>query len=603
MARYVARRIMLLVPAWLIMGAAAFALIRLIPGDPAAVLLGMEATPQAVAELRVRLGLDQPLPVQFVLWLSRVVQGELGRSFFLGQPVLDAILGRLPVTLSLTAAALACAVLIGVPIGVRAATRPNSPTDLGAMAAAVVGLSVPDFALGLGLIVLFGVALQWLPVSGYVPLSRSPAGFVQHLILPALALGMPQGALIARITRSSMLEALGADYVRTARAKGLAEPAVVGWHAFRNTLIHVLTVVGSVGRRAPRGSVRGRDRLQPAGAGQPGGHGGEAARLSAGPGLPPADLHDGHPGQPRRRRALRLSRSPDPVWLKRSSRGRGVDAPAGHAVWRRLGRHRLALAGGAIVLVVATLAVALPVVIATDPTALDVQATLTSPSRRHWFGTDDFGRDLFARVVHGIRLSLLVGSSVLVVTVLLGAVPGLVAGFVPRADAVIMRVMDALMAFPAILLALSVMAIAGPSTVNVVGALGVAYAPRMARLARASVLAVRSREFVDAARALGNRPLRVLARHVTPNAAAPVIVQGTFTVGYAILGEAALSFVGLGAVPPTPSLGNILADARVFLRDAPWMILCPAATLALLILGLNLLGDGIRDALDPRTRI
>jgi peptide/nickel transport system permease protein len=255
------------------------------------------------------------------------------------------------------------------------------------------------------------------------------------------------------------------------------------------------------------------------------------------------------------------------------------------------------------VVVMATLALLLPAAIGTDPTAIDVQETLTAPSPRHWFGTDDFGRDLFARVVHGIRLSLLVGSAVLALTAVLGAVPGLVAGFVPRADAVIMRLMDALMAFPAILLALSVMAIAGPSTVNVVGALGVAYAPRMARLARASVLAVRSREFVDAARALGNRPLRVLARHVTPNAAAPIIVQGTFTVGYAILGEAALSFVGLGAVPPTPSLGNILADARVFLRDAPWMILCPAATLALLILGLNLLGDGIRDALDPRTRI
>jgi peptide/nickel transport system permease protein len=206
----------------------------------------MEATPQAVAELRARMGLDRPLPVQFVLWLSRVVEGELGRSFFLGQPVFDAILSRLPVTLSLTAAALTCAVLIGVPIGVRAATRPNSPTDLSAMATAVVGLSIPDFALGLGLIVLFGVALQWLPVSGYVPLSRSPAGFLEHLALPALALGIPQGALIARITRSSMLEALSADYVRTARAKGLGEPAVVGWHAFRNTLIHVLTVVGSV---------------------------------------------------------------------------------------------------------------------------------------------------------------------------------------------------------------------------------------------------------------------------------------------------------------------------------------------------------------------
>ncbi|HEY7602593.1 MAG TPA: ABC transporter permease [Methylomirabilota bacterium] len=279
-----------------------------------------------------------------------------------------------------------------------------------------------------------------------------------------------------------------------------------------------------------------------------------------------------------------------------------VDSSTAHAVWRRLRRSRLALTGGIIVIVVVALGILLPLLITTDPTALDVQATLAAPSWRHWFGTDDFGRDLFARVVHGIRLSLLVGSSVLAVTGLLGAIPGLVAGFVPRADAVIMRLMDALMAFPAILLALTVMAIAGPSTVNVVGALGVAYAPRVARLARASVLAVRSREFVDAARALGNSPFRLLARHVTPNAAAPVIVQGTFTFGYAILGEAALSFVGLGAVPPTPSLGNILADARVFLRDAPWMILCPAATLSVLILGLNLLGDGIRDALDPRTR-
>jgi peptide/nickel transport system permease protein len=245
LARYVARRLLLLLPAWLIMGAVAFTLIRLIPGDPAAVLLGMEATPQAVADLRARMGLDRPVPVQFALWLGRVAHGELGHSFFLGQPVLQAILGRLPVTLSLTAAALTLAVLIGIPIGIRAATRPNSPTDLGTMAAAVVGLSIPDFALGLGLVFLFAVALPWLPVSGYVPLSRSPGGFASHLVLPALALGIPQAALIARITRSSMLETLSADYVRTARAKGLGEPAVVGGHAFRNTLTQVLTVVGN----------------------------------------------------------------------------------------------------------------------------------------------------------------------------------------------------------------------------------------------------------------------------------------------------------------------------------------------------------------------
>ena len=245
MARYVARRLLLLLPAWLIMGSLAFALIRLIPGDPAAVLLGMEATPQAVAELRVRLGLDRPLPVQFALWLGRVLEGELGHSFFLGQPVLQAILGRLPVTLSLTVTALTCAVLIGVPVGLRAATRPNSPTDLGTMAAAVVGLSIPDFALGLGLIFLFAVALPWLPVGGYIPLSRSAGGYLAHLALPAFALGVSQAALIARITRSSMLETLTGDYIRTARAKGLGEAAVVGSHAFRNTLTQVLTVVGN----------------------------------------------------------------------------------------------------------------------------------------------------------------------------------------------------------------------------------------------------------------------------------------------------------------------------------------------------------------------
>lgn len=291
-----------------------------------------------------------------------------------------------------------------------------------------------------------------------------------------------------------------------------------------------------------------------------------------------------------------------PISIRRSATAETGHSPAG-ALWGRLGRHGLAMTGGTITALAIVLALLLPLVVTADPTAIHVEDVLAPPTPTHWFGTDDFGRDLLARVVHGVRLSLLVGSSVLVVTGLLGGLSGLVAGYFATADAVIMRVMDALMAFPAILLALSVMAIAGPTTANVVAALGVAYAPRMARLARASVLSVRSREFVEAARALGAAPLRVLRLHVTPNALAPVIVQGTFTFAYAILGEAALSFVGLGAVPPTPSLGNILADARVFLREAPWMILFPGATLSVIILGLNLLGDGIRDALDPRIRI
>ncbi len=273
------------------------------------------------------------------------------------------------------------------------------------------------------------------------------------------------------------------------------------------------------------------------------------------------------------------------------------------ALWRRLRRHRLAMAGGTIILVVAVVGLAAPVLVRTDPTAIDVEQTLKPLSASHWFGTDDFGRDLLSRIVHGTRLSLLVGFSVLVLTVSLGGLSGLLAGYIPPADAVIMRLMDALMAFPAILLALVVMAIAGPATINVVLALGIAYAPRMARLARAAVLTVRTKEYIDAARALGAPPLRILWRHVVPNALAPIIVQGTFTFAYAILGEAALSFVGLGAPPPAPSLGNILADARPVMRDAPWMIAFPSLTLSVTILGLNLFGDGLRDVLDPRMRI
>jgi peptide/nickel transport system permease protein len=278
------------------------------------------------------------------------------------------------------------------------------------------------------------------------------------------------------------------------------------------------------------------------------------------------------------------------------------DSPA-RVFWRRLTRHRLAMSGAAIVLLVVLLGLAAPILLKADPTAIDVERILAVPSASHWLGTDDFGRDLLARIVHGTRLSLLVGFSVLLFTLAMGAVPGMLAGYFPAADAVIMRIMDALMAFPAILLALTVMAVAGPATINVVAALGIAYSPRMARLARAAVLSVRVEEYIEAAQALGTRPMRILMKHVVPNAVAPIIVQGTFTFAYAILGEAALSFVGLGAVPPTPSLGNILADARAVIRDAPWMIGFPSLTLSLTILGLNLLGDGIRDVLDPRMRI
>ena len=294
---------------------------------------------------------------------------------------------------------------------------------------------------------------------------------------------------------------------------------------------------------------------------------------------------------------------PQPVGARSGLPAENTPPTPGRSLWRRLRRHRLAVAGGTITLIMTAIALASPVLLRADPTTIDVEHILAPPSSAHWLGTDDFGRDVLSRVLHGARLSLSIGFSVLIVTLGLGGLSGMASGYFRVADAIVMRIMDALMAFPAILLALAVMAIAGPATINVVLALGIAYSPRMARLARAAVLTVRSRDFIEAARALGARQARILIRHVIPNALAPVIVQGTFTFAYAILGEAALSFVGLGTPPPAPSLGNILADARPVLRDAPWMIAFPSLALSLTILGLNLFGDGIRDVLDPRMRL
>jgi peptide/nickel transport system permease protein len=227
----------------------------------------------------------------------------------------------------------------------------------------------------------------------------------------------------------------------------------------------------------------------------------------------------------------------------------------------------------------------------------------TPPGAGFWLGTDNFGRSLLSRVVYGARLSLEIGFGVMVLSGLAGTLIGAAAGYYRRLDDVLMRAMDALMAFPAVLLAIGIAAALGPSMVNAMIALTAVYTPRTARIVRASVLVVRELEYVQAARAAGAHHGRVLLRHVLPNCLAPLIVQLTFIFAYAVLTEAILSFLGMGPQPPTPTWGNIIAEGRGYMREAPWIALFPGLAIALTVLGLNLLGDGLRDALDPRLRI
>ena len=266
-----------------------------------------------------------------------------------------------------------------------------------------------------------------------------------------------------------------------------------------------------------------------------------------------------------------------------------------------LARRRTTVVGAVLMVLMIGVGVLAPL-IAGDPAHMDVAGRLAAPGRAHWFGTDDVGRDVWSRVVYGARLSLLVGVAVVVLSFVVGVVCGVVAGYYRRLDNVVMRVMDGLMAFPAIVLAIALMAALGPSVVNVIVAIAVVYSPRVARVVRGSVLVIRETSYVEAARALGASDLTLITRHVLPNCLSPVIVQGSFVFAAAVLTEAALSFLGVGVPPYVPSWGVILAEGRLYIQQAPWLVLYPGVAIMLTIFGLNLFGDGLRDLLDPKIR-
>ena len=244
MKTYLLRRALAIIPVMLVVATVSFVLIRLAPGDPASVLAGPDATTEDLAQLRTALGMDQPLPVQLVKWYARLAQGDLGQSIFLRRPVLQAVLERLEPTLLLTLWGTLLAILIGVPAGIVSARYHNTAVDQSFMALALFGLSIPNFLLGLVMILVFGVWLGWLPVSGYVPLDEGVWLNARSLLMPAVSLGLVQSALVARITRSSMLDVLREQYILSGRAKGLSERAVVYKHALKNAIIPTLTVIG-----------------------------------------------------------------------------------------------------------------------------------------------------------------------------------------------------------------------------------------------------------------------------------------------------------------------------------------------------------------------
>lgn len=246
MGRYLVRRLLQAIPTLLTIALLVFFMLDLVPGDPAVLILGREAGADALKTLRTQLGLELPVQERLLLWFKDLLRGDLGDSIFLRRPVVDILLDRYPVTISMTVLSLLIALVVGVPAGIIAAIRQGGAVDWAAMVLALLVLSIPIFWLGLTLIYFFGVQLGWLPIGGYVPLREDPVEFLRHMILPCACLGLAYAAMIARMTRTSMLEVLRTDYVRTARAKGLRPRAVLLGHAFRNALVPIVTVTGLV---------------------------------------------------------------------------------------------------------------------------------------------------------------------------------------------------------------------------------------------------------------------------------------------------------------------------------------------------------------------
>lgn len=274
----------------------------------------------------------------------------------------------------------------------------------------------------------------------------------------------------------------------------------------------------------------------------------------------------------------------------------------GMKFFRRFLKRKTVAAGVIVLTIFVLLAVLAPWIAPYSPSKLSIVNRLKPPSEVYWFGTDEFGRDVFSRTIFAGRLSLLVGAAVVTLSALIGVTLGLLAGFFKRLDTPIARLIDAMMAFPDILLAIALVAALGPSLTTVIIALAIVYAPRLARIVRASTLVIRELPYVEAAQALGISTFHIMTRHVLRNLVSPILVQGTFLFASAMLAEAGLSFLGLGVSPEVPTWGTMIAAGRQYIGQADWMTLFPGIAIILAVLSLQMVGDGLRDMLDPKLR-
>jgi len=671
---------------------------ELTPGTIIDTMITESMTAEDIAELERRYNLDKPMIYRYGLYMLNLVRGDLGVSDFTQISVWNTYISRLPNTLLLSFSALIIGSLVAVPLGIFAAKRAGKLADNATTTFSLIGMSMPSFWLGLLLILLFSFVLGWLPAGG------NRDGF-RSLILPAICSGLILMATATRQTRSSMLEVLKSDYLRTARAKGVPEEAVIRKHALGNAWIPIVTTIGSslsiqlagavvveqvfawpgIGRMAaeavfardvttttgvviltsilyvlvqlivdiiyafidPRikaqyvsagkrkkrvsaisGIIRQTDdQKQPTLA-----IGGESRELGSKPYAaseePPSaksaaiqastvqqHLENTYKNVTTAETKKSFVTRADPSNVQDSAAIDNVEKSSGLVARRyrkrsrmgdifyRIRKNKGAMAAFVILGLLFIAFIASLFISWDSVTAMNARARFAKPGTQFLFGADAFGRDLFLRVIYGTRYTLAIGLGSVTLAAFFGVVAGCFAGYYGRkADDIIMRCSDVLASIPGMLLGMVIMTMLGPSLRNLIIAVGVQAIPIYIRITRASILTVRSSEFVEAAKAVGLSNFRIIFTQVLPNGLSPIIVTITASLGLAIIVASSLSYLGFGVPVPHPEWGALIAEAREFGRIAPHLMMFPGLFIMIIVLAFNLLGDGLRDALDPKMK-
>ena len=700
MIRFVLKRLLYLIPVVIAVSFIIFGLMELTPGDVTDTMISESMTQEDIAGLRAKYNLDKSMFYRYGLYMFGLVQGDLGVSDVTGLNIWRMFISRLPNTLLLSFSALIFGIALAIPMGIIAARKAGTIIDNITTGVTLIGMSMPIFWVGILLLILFSLRLGWLPGGGYENGLRS-------LILPAVCTGLSMTASTARQTRSGMLEVLRADFLRTARAKGVPESTVITKHALGNAWIPIVTALGTslcvtlagsvvveqvfawpgIGRMAaeaifardvstatgtiimttiiyvfvqlivdliyafidPRvkakyiSAVKRKKSVSTGNAMQSyvrqksastvdamqfdirlgkdepiSGNGPipAVAVISIAPSLADQKVTEGladtTPDITTPDITIPAIATPDiPIsavteetdehglldlrkYKRRSRFGE---------IFHRMRKNKGAMVGLIIFGILLGMFIISFFISYSAVFGRNSQIRLSPPNWPHLFGTDNMGRDAFQRVIYGTRYTMAIGFGGSAISLIIGVTLGAIAGyFGSKTDNVVMRITDTLASIPGMLLGMVIVTVLGQSLINLIIAVGIAGIPTYIRTTRASVLTVRNQEYIEASKAIGFRNARIIFSQVIPNGLSPIIVAFTVNFGITIVVAASLSYIGFGVPVPNPEWGTMVSMVRVYMLNAPWLATYPGLFIMITVLAFNLLGDGLRDALDPKLK-